>query len=535
MTNDADVLVTGATGFLGRWLLAALTARGRRVAALVRNARGREAELRAFVAALGGDEGRLLVVPGDVEMPGLGLDGEWPGVRDVYHLAARFEFGLSAVEARRANVDGTLRVLEWAHARPALRRFVQLGGYRMTRPPPAVARLLDTSDGGLPLADAATESLYRTHGAYEASKHEAALAFRAFVRTHGLPWTTVHPSTVIGDSRTGATTQLVGLGDTVERLWNGRLPALVGTAKTFVPVVPVDHLASFLATVPEREETRGQELVVLDPSTPALPDLVRSIAAHLHVGAPRHVLPIHLVRALPQALTGIEPETLGFLSEDRYDTASADAHARAVGLARPELARSVERWCDHLVSTRFGAEPAADRGALRDGVFSVGDPATAEIVYLHGIPWNGDAWKPVDDRVGRPSARLDLPGHGRSGPTRRDDVAWLDRALDGRTDEALLVGHSLGAGIAVRYAHAHPERVRALVLVSPAFLQRAASPLLRVSPLVAQVLRGSTPAALSSRLLPELEPSPAPLPAIVSASCDLQRRGVALGGSSARE
>ena len=355
-SEDADVLVTGATGLIGRWLLAELTARGRRVAALVRDAPRREAELRAFVAAHGGDDDRLVAVSGDVEAPGLGLDGRSDGVRDVYHLAARVEFGMRVADARRTNVDGTLRTLEWALGRPSLRRFVQLGGYRTQRPPEALR------EAEYPLAPGAARRLYREHGAYEGSKHEAFLAFQRFVGAHELPWTAVHPSGVIGDSRTGETTQLMGLGDTIKRLYEGRLPVLVGTRRTFVPVISVDYLASFLASVVERPETRGQHLTVLDPSTPPLLELVGAIAAHLRVDAPRRMLPVGLVRALPAALTGVEKETLGFLSEDRYDTDSADAHARAVGLVRPDLAQSVGRWCDYLVASRFGA---ASRGQPR--------------------------------------------------------------------------------------------------------------------------------------------------------------------------
>ena len=46
-------------------------------------------------------------------------------------------------------------------------------------------------------------------------------------------------------------------------------------------------------------------------------------------------------------------EALHFLSEDRYDTAEADRHADAIGLARPAVARTLTRWIDHLVLTRF--------------------------------------------------------------------------------------------------------------------------------------------------------------------------------------
>ncbi|WP_437647237.1 SDR family oxidoreductase [Sorangium sp. So ce362] len=351
--SDVEVLVTGGTGFIGRWLLAELT-RTKVVAAPVRRARQRAAALSAFVDAHGGDSRRLLVVEGDVEEASLGLVDRFEHVRDVYHLAARFAFGLGVQEARRCNVDGSLRAAGWALALPSLRRFVYLGGYRMlhasTRPG-AEGALTERARGGL----------YRQHGAYEASKHESYLAVRRFAAERGLRWTAVHPSSVIGDSRTGETTQLTGLGETVERLWQGRLPALVGSERTFLPLLTVDYLARFLASVPERPETTGQDLCVLDQATPRLPALIRGIAAHLKRRPPRWVLPVGLVRLLPEALTGVPRESLSFLAEDAYDTSAADAHARTIGLAMPPIQTSVERWCDHLVATRFGATPEAAR------------------------------------------------------------------------------------------------------------------------------------------------------------------------------
>lgn len=345
--QDAEALVTGATGFIGRWLLIELTARGRPVAALVRGARARERALRAFVDARGGDGARLFAVEGALERPGLGLEQPLPSVRFVYHLAARFAFGLSPAEARAANVQGALEAARWARAQRSIERFVLLGGYRMTRPERALEAF------SRPLDEREALALYRGRGAYEVSKHEGYHRTRAFAAQSGLPWTAVHPSTVIGDSRTGETTQLVGLGETAQRLFERKMPAMVGGANTLVPLVTVDHLARVLATVVERRETEGSELVVLDPQTPVLPALVRRMAARLGVPAPRITLPARLVAALPKMLTGVDPESLAFISDDRYDTESAEAHARAAGIVAPDIQDSVDRWCDYLVSVGF--------------------------------------------------------------------------------------------------------------------------------------------------------------------------------------
>src|SRR5690606_33356317 len=150
-----------------------------------------------------------------------------------------------------------------------------------------------------PLSTRDRARLYREHGAYEASKLESQLELRAFTTQHGLPLTIVSPSTVIGDSRTGETTQGTGLGELVGRMVAGELPALAGTARTNVPVVAVDHVAAMLATAPERDATRGVELCVLDSRTPRLPELMRRIGEHLGVAVPTRTVSPTVLRALP--------------------------------------------------------------------------------------------------------------------------------------------------------------------------------------------------------------------------------------------
>ncbi|WP_200948384.1 hypothetical protein [Kitasatospora sp. Root107] len=93
---------------------------------------------------------------------------------------------------------------------------------------------------------------------------------------------------------------------------------------------------------------------MLDPATPELPALIALLADHLGVRAPRLRVPVGVVRRLPRALTGADPETLSFLSEDRYDTASADRLATTAGLSHPPVADALRRWADRLVADDFG-------------------------------------------------------------------------------------------------------------------------------------------------------------------------------------
>ncbi|MFK8003438.1 MAG: alpha/beta fold hydrolase [Polyangiales bacterium] len=522
-SNNPSVLVTGATGLIGRWLLARLSREGQGVAALVRGGEARRPELARFVSEHGGEPQQLTLIDGELgeEEPFAAAGGRLNDVRDVYHLAAAFQFGMKPAYAQHINVGGTLRVAAFAKTLPKLRRFVALGGYRATRLPD----WLENSESR------AFDRLYKEHGAYEASKLEAHLALQDFAQRHDLPLTSVHPSTVIGSSLTGETSQLTGLAEMVERLWRHQMPALVGTAQTFLPIVCVDYLADFLASVPANEATLGQDLCVLDSQTPNLPELIAHMAGHMGVRAPHRIVSKALVAALPEAITGVDKETLTFLSEDRYDTRSAEEHARQAGLQMPEWGLALERWIDFLVSTRFlqgestrSLQEAPGRFVSCAGsqTYLKGDVEEAETLFLHGLPWDGESGRPLASAMNERLLRPDLPGMGRSSASTEPLDEWLAALLAPRTRPIRIVAHSLSTGIALRYANRWPDKVSELVLVSPFFLQAPAPLWLRCPAVTSGLLRFGDDAAMSRRLLSdELPPR-----AVTSAHAHLRRRGV---------
>ncbi|MFD0278846.1 alpha/beta fold hydrolase [Kitasatospora sp. NPDC127111] len=469
-------LVLGATGFLGRWLVLELLQRGEPVAAAVRDGRGgaRDQDLRGWLRAHAADDAALTTVAADLTHPGLGLSPEDDAllaeVRDVHNLAARYRFGLPRAEAHAANVDGALHALHWAAGRSGLRRLVHLSGYRVGR---------DTAPRH-PLPAAEADALYARLGAYEASKHLGDAAVRVTAARLGVPLTTVNPSSVIGHSVTGEAGQYIGLAELVRQLWSGRLPLLPGTPRTLLPVVTVDHLARFLAAVPEHDDGPAHAHTVLDPATPPLPDLIALLAEHLGVRAPRGLVPVGLVRRLPRALTGADPETLTFLSEDTYDTTSADRLAHAAGLHHPPVADVLRRWATRLVADGFGATASGPAlpGRFTDLAGSrsylVGDGVTPRFVLLHGPGADADAWHDVVARLDAPALTADLPGLGRSSPASSSSSTsstaaedrWLAELLAPVRSRPVLVAHSAVATTALRYAAAHPDRLAGLVLVT---------------------------------------------------------------------
>jgi non-heme chloroperoxidase len=106
-----------------------------------------------------------------------------------------------------------------------------------------------------------------------------------------------------------------------------------------------------------------------------------------------------------------------------------------------------------------------------------GDPAAPPVVFVHAWGLNGDMWGaqvPALADAGFRPVTYDQRGFGRSGRPRSgydldvlaDDLAAVVSALDLRA--IILVGHCLGAQVAVRYLTRHPSReVAGVVLSAP--------------------------------------------------------------------
>ncbi|MEM6478351.1 MAG: alpha/beta fold hydrolase, partial [Pseudomonadota bacterium] len=81
-------------------------------------------------------------------------------------------------------------------------------------------------------------------------------------------------------------------------------------------------------------------------------------------------------------------------------------------------------------------------------------------IYLHGAGLNAESWGEVDGHA------LNLPGHGGRPRARRARAECFATEIARDVPQgATLIGYSLGGMVAMAFAAAYPERVRALVLV----------------------------------------------------------------------
>jgi pimeloyl-ACP methyl ester carboxylesterase len=145
----------------------------------------------------------------------------------------------------------------------------------------------------------------------------------------------------------------------------------------------------------------------------------------------------------------------------------------------------------------------------------VGDPRKGRpLVFLHGLTFDHRLWRPVLDRLppGQGAISLDLPGHGLSPALARhhlDDVvdAVHLAVLAAGLDAPVVVGHSLGAMVATRYASLH----RAAAVVNVDMPLQSPEPVVRTLHGVAPQLRDdfvSTWLAFQNSMHVELLPEP---------------------------
>ena len=163
-----------------------------------------------------------------------------------------------------------------------------------------------------------------------------------------------------------------------------------------------------------------------------------------------------------------------------------------------DLWRCRDRWpfphpkvgeCEHCEVTQIGGVERCDVRGRTVAFRQLG--AGPVVVLVHGLAGTMETWDRVIEDLSSSCTvvAMDLPGHGRSAAPAGDYsleayascVRDLLDALGHRV--ATVVGHSLGGGVAMQFAHDYPERCERLVLVSSGGLGADVSIALRAAAL----------------------------------------------------
>jgi nucleoside-diphosphate-sugar epimerase len=282
------VLVTGASGFLGRAVAAAVRDAGHDVRTFQRRASG--------VAGVTDQRGSMA----DAAAVERAVDG----VEAVVHLAAKVSLAGDPADFTRVNVDGTRTLLAAARA-AGVRRFVHVSS-------PSGAHTGASIAGD----DAAPASPGHARGDYARTKAAAEL-LALDADAPGFAVVAVRPHLVWGPGDE----QLVGR--IVDRARRGRLP-LLDSGAALIDTCYVDNAASAMVAALDRaEDVHGKAYVVTNGEPRPVADLLAGICTASGVPAPRLHVPAGLARAAGSLVEAVwrvrpgsdEPPMTRFLAE----------------------------------------------------------------------------------------------------------------------------------------------------------------------------------------------------------------------------
>ncbi len=384
--RSGRVLVTGATGFLGAHLAAALVDEGYRVAVLARGSKGASAADR--VARLAGWFGlserqaaSIEVVEGDILRPerlASRPGGDAMRFDEIVHCASSTAFAeRKRAEVEAANIGGLRNVLELA-ARSGCDLFHHIStAYAAGRRTGACRE--DWVEAG-PFTNV-----------YEETKARGEILARDACRREGIRLNVYRPSIVTGDSRTGRTLRFnalyypvkavvllrdIYLADIRER--EGRRAAAMGVrlvdgGALFMPIrfeaggegginlVPVDFFVRAFRAVFE-DELEGGIFHIVNPRTTPIGDVVSYTRRYFNLAGLEARGPDAFAASPRNALERLYDSTLDayrpYMSDTRsFDDARSAAARGRRGLVCPGFDYAVFARCmDYAVETDWGAK-----------------------------------------------------------------------------------------------------------------------------------------------------------------------------------
>ncbi|WP_301102249.1 SDR family oxidoreductase [Propionivibrio sp.] len=299
-----NYFVTGATGFIGKRLVAKLLARPDSVVYILLRALELP-RISEYHEYWGVDPSRVVPVVGDLTLPHLGvsktdlrkLKGK---ITHFFHLAAIYDLKASAEDQQRANVDGTRNTLNLAET-IAVKHFHLVSSI-------ASAGLFE----GLFREDMFEEAEH-LENPYFRTKHDSEAIVRKECR---VPWRIYRPAIVVGDSRTGEMDKIDGpyyffkLIQKIRKLVPSWMPT-IGIEGGRINVVPVDFVVSAMDYIAHLKNEDGQCFHLTDPSPMRVGDLLNSFARAAH--APQMTMRINaaifgfIPRHIRKALFALTP------------------------------------------------------------------------------------------------------------------------------------------------------------------------------------------------------------------------------------
>ncbi len=362
--------VTGATGFIGKRLVAKLLARrGTTVYFLVR--KESQSKVPELLEAWGVPKSRAIPVVGDLVSRKLGVAANdlqtLKGVDHVVHLAAVYDLSADADSQVAVNVDGTRNMVEFAKAAGA--KHVHLVSSI------AAAGLYE----GIFREDMFEEAEGLDHP-YFATKHESEKIVRKECK---VPWTVYRPAMVVGDSTTGEMDKIDGpyyffkLIQRMRQMLPPWMPS-IGLEGGRINIVPVDFVVNAIDHLMHQKRKGGECFHLVDPQGYRVGDVLDVFARAAHAprmnlfvnaallgfvprGVKKSLMALAPVRRVHRAVMkdlGLPDDIFTFVNyPTRFDRRALDAALKGSGIECPNLHdyawRLWDYWERHLDPALF--------------------------------------------------------------------------------------------------------------------------------------------------------------------------------------
>ncbi len=287
--------VTGATGFIGRYLVERLLARDAKVYVLVRPQSLEKFEALRSWWGPAGDQ--VIPIAGDLAEPNLGVSAadlkKLKGkVTHLFHLAAIYDLQASSEAQDAANIIGTDHALQFSDT-------VQAGCFHLASSIASAGLYKGTfRENMFEEASGLDHPYFRT-------KHESEALVRKRCKT---PWRVYRPGIVVGHSQTGHIDKIDGPYYFFKMIQKLRyaLPAwfpLIGFEGGYINLVPVDYVASAMDYLAHVEGQDGQCFHLTDPRQRRVGEVLNLFARSGHAPTMALRLDPKLLEFVPAGVT----------------------------------------------------------------------------------------------------------------------------------------------------------------------------------------------------------------------------------------